>query len=81
MSGERQLPFTVIFLNGDNKVDSRGCETKTEAVAYAMARQSLQSGATSIIIVDDVTKEIVFTEQAKESECPLDPKASGAPPT
>ena len=33
------MPFKVIFLKGNNEIDSRKCETKTEAVAYAEARQ------------------------------------------
>jgi hypothetical protein len=65
---EDVMPFTVVFLNGSNKLDSRKCETKTEAVAYAEARQSFQPETNSAIIVDD-NDEIVFTtEQAKESD-------------
>jgi hypothetical protein len=65
------MPFKVIFVKGNNEIDSRKCETKTEAVAYAKARQSFQSEATSAIIVDDDSNEIVFTTgQAKESDAP-----------
>lgn len=63
------MPFKVIFLKGNNEVDSRRCETKTEAVAYANARQSLPTESVSAIIVDDESNEIVFTTyQVKESD-------------
>ncbi len=63
------MPFKVIFLKGNNEVDSRKCETKTEAVAYAEARRSFQRETVSAIIVDDVSNEIVFTAgQAKERD-------------
>ena len=65
------MPFKVIFLKGNNEVDSRKCETKTEAVAYANARQSFHPETVSAIIVDDDSNEIVFTTgQAKESNAP-----------
>jgi hypothetical protein len=62
------MPFKVIFLKENNEVDSRKCETKTEAVAYAEARRSFHPETVSAIIVDDDSNEIVFTTgQAKES--------------
>jgi hypothetical protein len=65
--GEDAMPFKVIFLKGNNEVDTRRCETKTEAVAYAEARRSFQPETVSAIIVDDDSNEIVFTTgQAKE---------------
>jgi len=65
------MPFKVIFLKGNNEIDSRKCETKTEAVAYANARQSFQPETVSAIIVDDDSNEIVFTTgQARESNAP-----------
>jgi hypothetical protein len=65
------MPFKVIFLKGNNEVDSRKCETKTEAVAYANVRPSLAPETVSAIIVDDDSNEIVFTTgQAKESNAP-----------
>jgi hypothetical protein len=65
------MPFKVIFLKGNNEVDSRKCETKTEAVAYANARQSFAPETVSAIIVDDDSNEIVFTTgHAKESNVP-----------
>jgi hypothetical protein len=65
------MPFKVIFLKGNNEVDTRSCETKTEAVAYARARQSFPAEAVSAIIVDVDSNEIVFTTQrAKESNAP-----------
>jgi hypothetical protein len=61
----------VIFLKGNKEVDTRKCETKTEAVAYAEARQSFHPKTVSAIIVDDDNNEIVFTAgQAKESDGP-----------
>jgi hypothetical protein len=65
------MPFKVIFLKGNNEIDTRKCETKTEAVAYAEARQSFPPAAVSAIIVDDDSNEIVFTTgQAKEPDAP-----------
>jgi hypothetical protein len=65
------MPFKVIFMKGNNEVDSRKCETKTEAVAYANARRSFPSESVSAIIVDDESNEIVFTAGlAKESDAP-----------
>ena len=65
------MPFKVIFLKGNNEVDLRKCETKTEAVAYANARQSFHPETVSAIIVDDDSNEIVFTTgQAKELNAP-----------
>jgi hypothetical protein len=78
---ENAMPFTVVFLNRNDKVDTRECETETEAVAYAKARQSFQFEATSVIVIDGDTQEIVFTGQATESKCPGAPKASADPPT
>ena len=68
LRGEDAMPFKVIFLKGNNEVDSRNCDTKTEAVAYAETWRSLQSERISAIVVDDDSNEIVFTAgQAKES--------------
>jgi hypothetical protein len=68
LQGEDPMPFKVIFLKGNNEVDSRNCDTKTEAVAYAETWRSLQSERISAIVVDDDSNEIVFTAgQAKES--------------
>jgi len=65
------MPFKVIFSTGNNEIGSRECETKTEAVAYAKARHSFQLEATSAIVVDDDSSEIVFTAgQAKASNAP-----------
>jgi hypothetical protein len=65
------MPFKVIFLKGNHEIDARKCETKTEAVAYAEARQSFRPEAVSAIIVDDYSNEIVFTTGlAKESDAP-----------
>ena len=61
------MPFKVIFLKGNDEVNSRKCDAKTEAVAYAEARRSFQPETVSAIIVDDDSKEIVFTAgQAKQ---------------
>jgi hypothetical protein len=65
------MPFKVIFLKGNKEVDTRKCETKTEAVAYAEARRSFHPETVSAIIVDDDSNEIVFTAgQEKESNAP-----------
>ena len=65
--GEDAMPFKVIFLKGKKEVETRKCETKTEAVAYANARQSVPLETVSAIIVDDDSNEIVFTSgQARE---------------
>ena len=63
------MPFEVILFRKNETIGSRKCETKTEADAYAKARQS---DTISVIIVDDDSNEIVFTtEQAKESNAQL----------
>ena len=58
------MPFQVIFLKGNNEIDSRKCETKTEAIGYAEARRRLRPEAIFAIVVDDDSNEIVFTAGA-----------------
>jgi hypothetical protein len=75
------VPYQVILLKKDKQIGSRECETKTEALAYAEARKSLQPDETSVIVVDD-THEIVFTASpAKESNAHEAVRANAAPPT
>jgi hypothetical protein len=65
--GEDAVPYKVILLKKDREIGSRECETRTEALAYAEARQSFQPDGTAVIIVDHNQQIVFTTSPAKDS--------------
>jgi pyrimidine operon attenuation protein/uracil phosphoribosyltransferase len=63
------MPFKVIFFRQDTKIGSKVWKTKTEAVAHT-ERTPLEIEATSVIIVDDDTNEIVFSGRVRTQTPP-----------
>jgi hypothetical protein len=68
--GEDAVPYKVILFKKDIEIGSRECETRTEALAYAEARQSFQPDRTSVIVIDDDHQIVFTTPPAKDSNAP-----------
>jgi hypothetical protein len=73
--GEDAMLYKVIFFKEQTQIGSRAWATKTEAITHAK-EPLFESEATSVIIVNDDTNEIVFSGQVKEVKRPPDLQAT-----
>jgi hypothetical protein len=63
--GEDAMPFRVILFEKNREIGSKVWETEAEAITHAKTTPP-QLEAISVIVVDNDTNEIVFTEHVTE---------------
>ncbi len=59
------MPFKVIFFERDIEIGASVWETRAKALAYAKT-PAPHTEATSVVVVDDDTNEIVFSGHVKD---------------